>query len=113
MHTGKVMVVEGRSDKERLDSVLAESVEIVCTNGTISATRLEELLSPYEEQEIYVFFDADASGEKLRSLMKREFSEAIHLYTEPIYREVATTPIKFLASVLHNANIDVKTEFLV
>jgi len=92
--------------------VLAESIEIICTNGTASATRLEELLSPYEEQVIYVFFDADASGEKLRALMKRVFPEAIHLYTESMYREVETTPLKVLASILLSANINVKTEFL-
>lgn len=112
MQNDKVILVEGRSDKQRLIPVLEESIEIICTNGTASATRLEELLSPYEEQEIYVFFDADASGEKLRSLIKREFPEAIHLYTEPMYREVATTPLKVLASILLSANIDVKTEFL-
>ncbi|MFX3673909.1 MAG: toprim domain-containing protein [Paenisporosarcina sp.] len=112
MESGKVILVEGRSDKQRLDLVLAEPVEILCTNGTVSATRLEELLSPYNDQEIYVFFDADASGDKLRSLIKREYPEAIHLYTEPMYREVATTPLKYLASVLVSVNIDVKIDFL-
>ena len=112
MQPENVILVEGRSDKQRLHIVLAEPVEILCTNGTISATRLEELLSSYDEQELYVFFDADASGEKLRSLIKREYPEAIHLYTEPVYREVATTPLKVLASVLVSVNIDVKIEFL-
>ncbi|WP_017379138.1 hypothetical protein [Paenisporosarcina sp. TG-14] len=109
----KIIVVEGRSDKQRLLPLLAEPVEIICTNGTVSATRLEELLDPYAKLDIYVFVDADKSGEKLRALIKREYPEALHLYTDITYREVATTPIKVLASILLGANIDVKSEFIV
>ena len=112
MSEGKVILVEGRSDKQRILQILAEPVEIICTNGTVSPTRLEELLAPYDELDIYVFVDADKSGEKLRALIKREYPEAYHLYTDPTYREVATTPMKFLASVLLGANIDVKTEYI-
>lgn len=112
MSLDKVILVEGLSDKQRILRVLAEPVEIICTNGTVSPTRLEELLAPYDQLEIYVFVDADKSGEKLRALIKREFPEAFHLYTEPVYREVATTPMRVLATVLLSANIDVKTEFI-
>jgi toprim domain protein len=111
MPIDKVILVEGRSDKLRVSLVLAEPVEIVCTNGTVSAVKLEELLAPYADLDIFVFVDADPSGDKLRSLCKRIFPEARHLYTEPMYREVATTPLKVLASVLISANIDVKPEF--
>lgn len=109
----KIIVVEGRSDKQRLLPLLAEPIEIICTNGTVSATRLEELLDPYAQLDIYVFVDADKSGEKLRTLIKREYPEALHLYTDITYREVATTPMKVLASILLGANIDVKSEFIV
>ncbi|WP_075619772.1 toprim domain-containing protein [Paenisporosarcina indica] len=112
MLEGKVLLVEGRSDKQRIMRLLAEPIEIICTNGTVSPTRLEEILAPYDHLEIYVFVDADKSGEKLRALIKREFPEAFHLYTDPTYREVATTPLKFLATILLGANIDVKSEFI-
>lgn len=112
MLEGKVLLVEGRSDKQRIMRLLAEPIEIICTNGTVSPTRLEEILSPYDHLDIYVFVDADKSGEKLRALIKREFPEAFHLYTDPTYREVATTPLKFLATILLGANIDVKSEFI-
>jgi len=108
----KIILVEGRSDKQRILRLLAEPVEIICTNGTVSATRLEELLAPYVHLDIYVFVDADKSGEKLRALIKREFPEALHLYTDPSYREVATTPLKVLATVLLVAKMDVKTEYI-
>ena len=113
MLSGKVIVVEGRSDKQRIQKVLAEPIEIICTNGTVSASRLEELLVPYEQDEMYIFVDADSSGEKLRSLIKREFPEALHLYTDVTYREVATTPLKVIASILLGANIEVRSQFIV
>lgn len=31
----KVIVVEGKSDKKRIQEVLLESVEIICTHGTM------------------------------------------------------------------------------
>ncbi len=104
----KVIVVEGLSDKTRIAPLIAEPVTILCTNGTVSATRLEELLLPYEDQDIIILVDADASGEKLRKLVKREFPEARHFYINRSYKEVATTPLKLLTDVLITANIQVK-----
>ena len=108
----KVIVVEGSSDKNRLALLLDEPVDIICTNGTASPTRIEELLEPYEGADIFAFFDADRSGERLRALLRREYPEARHLYTDRVYREVATTPLRVLAEELLSANIEIKTEFL-
>jgi len=108
----KIIIVEGSSDKTRLNKVLAESVKIICTNGTISAFRLEELLAPYEASDLYVFVDADEDGEKTRALFKRDYPNAVHLYTEEVYREVETTPYKVLAAELQAAYFDIRTEFL-
>ncbi|TQR17363.1 hypothetical protein [Psychrobacillus vulpis] len=108
----KVILVEGRTDKLRLIPILAESAEIICTNGTISNVKLEELLSPFDELPIYAFLDADKSGEQIRSVVRKVYPEAIHLYTNPMYCEVANTPFKVLASILQRVNIKVKKEFL-
>lgn len=108
----KVILVEGRSDKLQLLRLLDESPEIICTNGTISNVKLEEILSPYDEFPIYAFLDADKSGEQIRSIVRKEYPEAIHLYTNPMYCEVANTPFKVLASILKRVNIKVKKEFL-
>ncbi len=112
MLSDKVIVVEGRSDKQRIQKIIAEPIEIICTNGTVSPSRLEELLIPYEHVEMYIFVDADESGEKLRALIKREFPEALHLYTDVTYREVETTPMKVLATILLGANIEVKSQYI-
>ncbi|WP_371811542.1 toprim domain-containing protein [Sporosarcina sp. Te-1] len=108
----KVILVEGHSDKKRLLAVLAEPVEIVCTNGTVSPYKLEELLAPHEHQDIYVFVDADASGDAIRALFKRDYPEAIHLYTERVYRQVETTPYRALALILLAANFKVHPDLL-
>jgi toprim domain protein len=108
----KVILVEGRSDKLKLLTILAEATEIVCTNGTISNVKLEEILSPLEELPIYAFLDSDKSGEQIRSVVRKVYPEAIHLYTNPVYGEVANTPLDVLASILQRAKIKVKKEFL-
>ncbi|MBE1556458.1 toprim domain-containing protein [Sporosarcina limicola] len=112
MSEERLIIVEGGSDRKRLRRILAESVEIICTNGTVSPYRLEELLMPYEGWHLFVFLDADASGEKIRALFKREFPTAVHLYTEKVYKEVETTPYEVLATILLGADFKVRPEFL-
>ncbi|WP_262177481.1 toprim domain-containing protein [Saccharococcus sp. Marseille-Q5394] len=112
MDTHKVLIVEGGSDRKRLQKVLAEPVEIICTNGTVSPYRIDEMLMPYEDCDLFVFLDADESGEKIRTLFKRDYPEAIHLYTERVYRQVETTPYRVLAAILLSENFDVHPEFL-
>lgn len=102
----------GRVGSKAPLKVLAEPVQIICTNGTVSTYRLEELVEPYEEYEVFVFLDADESGEKIRALFKREYPEFIHLYTDKIYKEVEKTPYKILATILLGADFKIHPEFL-
>ena len=108
----KVLIVEGSTDRNRLRPMLAEPVDIICTNGTISSYHIEELLAPYEEQELFIFVDADVSGDTIRKLFKQLYPEAKHLYTDRLYREVATTPIKVLAGILVAANFKIHSNYL-
>ncbi|MBU8880824.1 toprim domain-containing protein [Bacillus sp. FJAT-29790] len=108
----KVIIVEGTSDKRKVETIVSEPIEIICTNGTISITRLDELIDMLFDKDVYILVDADAAGDKLRKQFKREFPEAEHLYIDRMYREVATAPEHHLATVLLGANIDVYTKFL-
>lgn len=108
----KVIIVEGKSDKRKVKEIVSEPVEIICTNGTISITKLDELIEALFDKHVYILVDADAAGDKLRKQFKREFPEAEHLYIDRMYREVATAPEHHLATVLLGANIDVYTKFL-
>ncbi len=108
----KVIIVEGKSDKKKIRTIIKEPVEIVCTNGTISMSKLDEFIEQFYNKEVYVLVDADEAGEKLRRQLKREFPRAEHLYIDRTYREVATAPEQHLASILLGADIDVYTEYL-
>ncbi|MBV7505872.1 toprim domain-containing protein [Bacillus sp. sid0103] len=111
-YVDKVLIVEGKSDKNKVKKIVKEPVEIICTNGTISISKLDELIEFLEDKDVYILVDADFSGEKLRKQLKRELPQAEHLYIDRMYREVATAPVHHLATVLLGANIDVHTEFL-
>lgn len=104
---GKVIIVEGKTDKQRLQQLLDEPVEIACTYGTLGGDKLEGLIAEYGEDEVYLLLDADDSGDKARRLFKQEFPNVRHLYTHRMYREVATTPLNVLAQILENAHFAV------
>lgn len=108
----KVLIVEGKSDKKKVLNVVSEPIEIICTNGTISLTKMDELIDELFLKEVYILVDSDDAGERLRKQFKREFPEASHLYIDRAYREVATAPDHHVASVLLSANIDVNAKFL-
>ncbi len=110
--TEKVIIVEGTTDKRKVQAIVREPVDIICTNGTIGITKLDELIDMLYDKDVFILVDADAAGEKLRKQFKKEFPEAEHLYIDRMYREVATAPEHHIASVLLGANIDVYTEFL-
>jgi toprim domain protein len=109
---GKVIIVEGKTDKERLSKILDEPVEIVCSYGTLSYEKIEELVSELDgaDTEIYLLVDADDSGEKIRKGLNQELPNIHHLYTQRMYREVATTPLEVLTEILRHAHFAVKEE---
>ncbi|MQR87387.1 hypothetical protein GFV16_15875 [Bacillus megaterium] len=109
----KVIIVEGKSDKKRIQDIIREPIEIICTNGTISLSKLDEIIDCTFNKEVYILVDSDDSGNKLRKQFKRELPEAEHLYIDKMYREVAAAPRHHIATVLLSANIDVNAEFLI
>lgn len=108
----KVIIVEGKSDKKKVKEIIKEPIEIICTNGTISFSMLDELIESLFDKQVYILVDADEAGEKLRKRFKKEFPEAEHLYIDKMYKEVATAPDYHLATVLLGANIDVHSGYL-
>lgn len=104
----RVIIVEGKTDKQRLEQVLDEPAEIVCTYGTLGLEKLEELIANYSEDDVCVLLDADDAGDKARRMFKQEFPNVRHLYTHRMYREVATTPLPVLAKILEGAYFAVK-----
>ncbi|OLO28981.1 hypothetical protein BTR23_16530 [Alkalihalophilus pseudofirmus] len=106
----KVLIVEGKNDRKRVKQILAEPVEIICTYGTLSTEKLETLILPMEDMDVYILVDADEPGEKLRKQLKRELPNATHLYTQKEYKQVETTPFRYLAEEL-GKYFEVKNQF--
>ena len=106
----KVIIVEGKTDKKRLEQILDEPVEIACTYGTLGSDKLEEMIAEYGEDDVWVLLDADVAGDKARRLFKQEFPNIRHMYTQRMYREVATTPLDVLAQILKGAHFAVRCQ---
>ncbi|MFA9556865.1 toprim domain-containing protein [Evansella sp. AB-rgal1] len=96
----KVLIVEGNKDLKQIKKILDEPVDIICTYGTLSEEKLENLIYPIEDLDVYIFVDADSSGEKIRKQLKRELPNATHLYTRKGFRQVETTPLAHLSDIL-------------
>jgi toprim domain protein len=108
----KVLIVEGKTDRSKVKQLLKESVEIVCTHGTISFDKMESLIDEIEHKDVYILVDEDDAGQKLRALFKRELPNAQHLYTHRMYKEVAETPLLYLAKILLNAHFKIDESYL-
>ncbi|MBS7344886.1 MAG: hypothetical protein KIG60_04400 [Caryophanon sp.] len=104
------ILVEGRADVLQVAPLVQQSVCIIQTNGTISEVALEQLVEPYAHLELFTLFDADYTGDVLRKLMDRLYSECTHLYIDEADKAVECTPRRTLYTLLQNASIRVKDE---
>jgi len=106
----RVIIVEGKTDKERLRQVLDETLPIYCTYGSYSQEKGEQLTEAInEEATVYIFTDEDESGKKLRQALRNDFPAAIHLHTRKEFGQVANTPLELLAEILGRAGFAVRS----
>lgn len=50
----KVIIVEGKSDKKRVQQVIAEPVNIICTHGTMSIDKLDDMIESLYDKQVFV-----------------------------------------------------------
>ena len=72
----KVIIVEGKSDKKKVQQVIAEPVNIICTHGTMSIDKLDDMIETLYGKQVYILADSDDEGEKIRKWFKRYLSES-------------------------------------
>ncbi|WP_017185164.1 toprim domain-containing protein [Alkalibacillus haloalkaliphilus] len=110
----QVLIVEGKQDRKKIEKVLANKEEIICTYGTLSAFALDELIDEFMlfDRDVFIFTDTDDPGKQLRKLLNQELSHAENLFIDPKYRQVEDTPEHVLASILQSANFNVKIDYL-
>ncbi|WP_414054115.1 toprim domain-containing protein [Macrococcus equi] len=107
----KVIVVEGKRDKMRLQEVLTEPVHIICTNGTMGIGKLDDMIEDLYHQKVYIMTDSDKAGHKIRAWFKRHLSESNHIHIDPKYGEVGNCPRDYLARVLTKHQFDVDERY--
>jgi toprim domain protein len=103
------IIVEGKNDKSRLRRLLTEEIVILCTFGSLNSERLEAL-KKRAGQTIYLFTDNDASGKKIRGILRDAFPDAEQIYTKRGYAGVEGTPDEYLIQQLEKAGLE---EFII
>ena len=106
----KVIIVEGKSDKKRVQQVIAEPINIICTHGTMSIDKLDDMIETLYDKQVFVLEDSDDEGEKIRKWFKRHLSECEHIYVDKTFCEVARCPKNYLAHVLSKHGFTVRKE---
>ena len=53
----KVIIVEGKSDKKKVQQVIAEPVNIICTHGTMSIDKLDDMIETLYGKQVYILAD--------------------------------------------------------
>ncbi|MBB6670908.1 toprim domain-containing protein [Cohnella nanjingensis] len=100
------IIVEGKNDKSRLARVLSPEVPVYCTFGTLNTNRIEALRKAVGDRQVYLFTDPDASGRRIRGVLRDVFPDAEHLYTRRGYAGVEGTPEEYLIQQLEKAGLE-------
>lgn len=100
------IIVEGKNDRSKLRQVLQGDIHIVCTYGTPGTNQLQTIAHELRHDDVFIFTDNDASGRKIRSLLRELFPEAVHIYTKKGYKGVEGTPLDYLAQQLEKAGLE-------
>lgn len=101
-----VIIVEGKNDKRRLNRLLTDDVQILCTYGTLNTERTESLRKKAGDKPVYLFMDNDASGKKIRGVLRDTFPDAEHIYTRRGYAGVEGTPDEYLIAQMEKAGLE-------
>ncbi|QJC53314.1 DNA primase [Paenibacillus albicereus] len=101
-----VIIVEGKNDRSRLRRVLRDEVAILCTYGTPGTAQLELLRKQAGDAQVFIFTDNDASGKRIRGMLRDQFPDAEHIYTRRGYPGVEKTPPEYLLEQLLKAGFE-------
>lgn len=110
----KVIIVEGQTDKKQIEKIIIEDIDIICTYGTFSIEKFDELLEMYDldHRDVYIFVDSDESGLTLRKQLTAELPHAKQIYVTDQFIEVAETPEHILATQLLKKHIEIDVRWL-
>lgn len=101
-----IIIVEGKNDRSKLQRVLLSDVPVLCTYGTPGTRQLEKLRIQVRDRQAFIFTDNDASGRRIRGLLRDVFPDAEHMYTRKGYPGVEHTPEAYLIQQLEKAGLE-------
>jgi toprim domain protein len=101
-----IVIVEGKNDRSRLRRLLRDDAQIICTFGTPGTARLEKLKKMAGRRPVYIFTDNDASGKRIRGILRDVFPDAEQIYTRKGYAGVEGTPEEYLIQQLEKAGLE-------
>jgi len=100
------IIVEGKNDRSRLRKLLSDEVQILCTHGTLNSEKLESIRKKIGDREVYLFTDNDASGKRIRGVLRDAFPDAVQIYTRRGYAGVEGTPDEYIIQQLEKAGLE-------
>ncbi|MFD0960399.1 toprim domain-containing protein [Paenibacillus chungangensis] len=101
-----IIIVEGKNDRSKLQRVLLSDVPVLCTHGTPGTRQLEKLRIQVRDRQAFIFTDNDASGRRIRGLLRDVFPDAEHIYTRKGFPGVEHTPEAYLIQQLEKAGLE-------
>jgi toprim domain protein len=101
-----VIIVEGKNDRRRLARLLSKEIPILCTFGTPGSKQLQQLVKDVGDRAVYIYTDNDASGKRIRGIVRDLFPDAEQLYTKSGYAGVEGTPDEHLIRQLEKAGLE-------
>jgi len=112
----KIIIVEGKQDKKRLETIIdgRDDVQILCTFGTFSIEKFDEMLETYDLDNhlVYIFVDEDRPGKQLRKKLNEELPHAENMYITEEHIEVEAAPYNILATELVKFHIRINPIYL-
>jgi toprim domain protein len=101
-----VIIVEGKNDRSRLSKLLAKGIDIYCTFGTPGSKQIQQLIKKVGDRSVYIFTDNDASGKRIRAILRDAFPDAEQIYTKAGYAGVEGTPEEHIVRQLEKAGLE-------
>ncbi|MBP1992041.1 toprim domain-containing protein [Paenibacillus eucommiae] len=100
------IIVEGKNDKSRVKRLVTEDILILCTFGTPGTETIEQLTRQVGQREVYLFTDNDASGKRIRGILRDRFPDSEQIYTRKGYAGVEGTPDEYIILQLEKAGLE-------
>lgn len=79
----KIFVVEGKSDVNKIKSVIPHARVITTGGFSFGKALIDELYKLSLNNEIILFLDPDYAGESIRNIIAKKVKNVKHIYTRP------------------------------